>query len=96
MKRFNAMYKIVNFGKQEQKALLTKEDNHGAYQIEHARETLIYFLNENPVKKVYGKIEAMTHYTVNENGYWSYDSTCFVFDELTRKLLLELKKEFAK
>jgi hypothetical protein len=93
MTRFDAMYKIVNFGKQEEKNLLAEGKFNEAFQIEHARDTLIYFLNENPIKKVLGRIEAMTNYTIDEKGFWRYDMR-FVMDEFTRNLLLELKKEF--
>lgn len=92
--RFKAMYAILNFGKQEEKALLMDGKSHEAYQIEYARDRLIYFLNENPVKNVLGKIEAMTDYYIDEKGYRHYDAVNFVADELTRSLLLELKKEF--
>lgn len=94
MTRFNAMYKILNFGRKEERKLLLEGKTHEAYQIEHARNTLIYFLNENPIKKMFGRIEAMTNYTIDNNGVWQYNPRHFVADEFTRNLLLELKKDF--
>lgn len=93
MKRFDAMYEILRFGNKEEKELLMNGKLDEAYQIEHARNMLIYFLNENPVKKIREEIELMTSYTVDEHGHWNY-SVGFVFDEFTRNLLLKLKEKF--
>lgn len=93
MTRFDAMYKIVNFGKSEERRLLADGKTHEAYQIEHARNSLIYFLNENPIKKVIGRIEEMVTYTVDDKGIWHY-SKHFVFDDFTRMLLCKLRNSF--
>ena len=90
MTRFNAMNKILNFGKQEEKQLLKQGKEHDAYQIEHTRNTLIYFLNQNPIKKVEKMIEKMISDEIDDSNF-----LCYVADELTRNLLVELKKEFA-
>ena len=93
MTRFEAMYEILHFGKEEEKKLLMEGKRHEAYQIEQARNTLMYFLNENSIKRVYNKIKLMTEYFIDNNGFWHYEKE-FVTDEYTRNLLLELKKKF--
>ncbi len=94
MTRFEAMNKILNFGRNDERRLVLDGRLHDAYQIECARNSLIYFLNENPVKKVRERIEEMVAYTVDGNGYWHY-SNRFVHDEFTRLLLCDLRDCFA-
>ncbi len=94
MKKNDALYYILNFGRQEEKTLLQDGKLTEAYQIEYARNSLVYFLNENPVKKVRDRINAMTSYKVDQNGIWRYNSIYFVMDELTRNLLLKLQERF--
>lgn len=94
MTRFEAMNKILNFGRSEERRLVLDGKFFEAYQIQFARDSLIYFLNENPVKKVRERIEEMVAYTVDGNGYWNY-SNRFVHDEFTRLLLCDLRDCFA-
>ena len=92
--RFDAMFAVINFGKKEERALLAEGNADAAYQIEHARNTLMYFLNDNAVKSVSAKIGKMVEYTVRADGVWEYDAASFVSDELTRELLKDLRKVF--
>lgn len=94
--RFDAMFKILNFGRKEEHQLIAEREDAKAYQIEYARNVLIYFLNENAVRDVCGKINKMVEYTIRENGVWEYDAPNFVHDEFTRDLLNKLKGEFER
>lgn len=96
MKRFTALYNILEFGKIEEHKLIMANKKADAYQIEHARKQLIYFFDKNPIKNLVRKIDSMITYTIDEQGVWHYDTMNFVNDELTRQLLSELRKVFGK
>lgn len=94
MNRNDAMHKILNFGAAEQRNFLTAGKTQEAYQIEHARNSLIYCLNGGTIKAVRERLERMTNYTVAANGFWQYDAFSFVFDDFTRDLLVIFKNNF--
>lgn len=94
MTRFDAMWKIISFGKQQEKMFLVKGEMNKAYQIEAARNSLILNLNSNRIVDVITMLELMTNYSIDEKGCWHFDDIHFVEDKLTRILLNDLKKEF--
>lgn len=94
MTRSSAMCKILNFGKQEERELLMNGKTSEAYQIEHARKSLIYCLNDSTIKAVRERLERMTNYTVAANGVREYYAIAFVADDFTRDLLEKFKNNF--
>lgn len=93
MKRCDALYKILNFGRKEEKNFLKEGKTHEAYQIESARNQLIYSLALGTIKDVVRLLEDMTEHFRDENNVlhcaWDY-----VSDNFTRRLVVDLKKEF--
>ena len=95
MKRFDAMWEILQFGKYQQRRLYMEGKKHEAFEIEFARDQLILFLNEHNVNEVAERIEKMTECTIDDKGFYKpYNPKLFVADERTRELLLELKQIF--
>lgn len=94
MTRNDAMQKILKFGAKEQRDFLAAGKTQEAYQIEAARNKLIYCLNSGTIKVVRERLKKMTNYTVPVNGFWQYDAMHFVFDEFTRNLLVTFKNNF--
>lgn len=87
MTKSTALYKLLNFGRKEEHELIAQGKNHEAYQIEAARKQLMYALLDtlkharellNEMCKPLGEAHPM----------------CYVADDLTRNLLIELKKDF--
>jgi hypothetical protein len=87
-----ALYLILNFGRDEERALIRDGKTHEAYQIEHARAVLLHALNKS-IKEAGRTLEAMVYYTI-AGGDWSYNAGLFVHDDDTREMLLELRKHF--
>ena len=95
MKRFDAMWAILQFGKYQQRRLYMEGKKHEAFEIEFVREQLILFLNGHKVYEVAERIKEMTECYIDDKGvYKPYNPKLFVADERTRKLLLELKQIF--
>ena len=95
MKRFDAMWVILQFGKYQQRRLYKEGKEHEAFEIEFAREQLILFLNEHGVNEVAERIEEMTGCAIDDKGFYKpYNPKLFVADGRTRELLLELKQIF--
>ena len=92
MKRFDVLYSIVSFGRSEERRLIKEGKTHEAYQIEHARNELIYFFDGHTIKELLERIKEMVTYTIDKNGYWIYNAKCFVADEITRDLLKDLQR----
>ena len=87
MKKSTALYKILNFGRKEEHQLIAEGKIHEAYQIEAARRQLVYALLDT-VKHARDLLNEMCK-PLNEAHPLAY-----VADELTRNLLIELKKNF--
>lgn len=95
MTRFEVMWKIIKFGRMQEKMLLMKGETDKAYQIEDARDSLILLWSDtNRIEDVIVQLELMTNYSIDEKGCWHFDDIYFVEDKLTRVLLIDLKKEF--
>lgn len=93
--RFDAMFYILNYAHEEEYKLKEKGDTKKLYQYQHAKEMLIYFLNDNPIKKIPEKIERMTEYVTDEDGdICPYSPIEFVANDNVRQKLIELKKRF--
>lgn len=89
------MHKILQFGRTEQQNLIKADKLHEAYQIEHARNTLLYALLKG-IKEVKTVLNAQIEYTIDEKGYCHYAPLAFVSDEFTRNLLTEFRKSTFK
>lgn len=96
MKRFNVLYTIMHFGRDEEKQLIAESKRHEAYQIEHARDTLIYRFSESSIKNTLNTLNLMIEYEIDNNGVWQYHPTLFVHDEFTRNLLIDLRKKLER
>ena len=88
-----ALYKILRFGRAQQHNLIAEGKHHEAYQIEHARNQMLYALMDS-IKAVRELLPKMTEYTIDANGIWHYDAARFVSDESTRILINEFAAEF--
>lgn len=88
-----ALHKILHFGRTQQHALIAEGKNHEAYQIEHARNQMLYALVDS-IKAVRELMPKMTEYIIDANGFWQYDAAHFVSDESTRNLVREFAAEF--
>lgn len=87
-----ALYFILNFGRDEERAFIRDGKTHEAYQIEHARAILLRALNKS-IKEARRALEGMVYYTI-AGGDWSYNAALFVHDDDTREMLLELRRHF--
>lgn len=96
MKKINLLSEVENFGINEEYELVKQNKTHEAHQIRHARKVLIRFLYFKTKKDFYQALENMTNYTIDAKGFWHYNAPAFVFDELTRGLLVDLKNKIAK
>ena len=92
MKRFDVLYSIVNFGRNEERRLIKEGKTHEAYQIEHARNKLIYYFDGHTIKELLERIKEMVTFTIAKDGHWIYNVKCFVSDEFTRELLKDLQR----
>lgn len=96
MKKINLLSEVQNFGLKEEYEFVRYNKAHEAYQIRHSRNVLIRFLCFATIKEFYQVLEDMTQYTVDLNGLWHYNPPRFVFDEVTRGLLIDLKNKISK
>lgn len=88
-----ALYMILEFGRTQQHDLISEGKHHEAYQIEHARNQMLYALLDS-IKSVREFLPKMTQYTYDEDGVRQYDASYFVFDEYTRNLVKEFAANF--
>ena len=87
MTKSTALYKLLNFGRKEEHELIAQGKLNDAYQIEAARKQLMYALLDS-LKHARALLSEMCK-PLNEAHPMSY-----VSDNLTRDLLIELKKSF--
>lgn len=87
-----ALYLVLEFGREEEHKLIEIGSKHDAYQIEHARRTLLYALQDS-VKEMLRVLDAQITFTVDDNEVWHYDPCYFVADDMTRHLLYAFRKE---
>lgn len=91
MKRDRILYGVVNFGREMEHCLIADHKFEEAYQIERAREQMIYYLFKHSMKDFKNMLHSMFHY-----DHWEYKPGYFVFDETTRTLLVELYNKLFK
>ena len=90
MKRDRILYAVVNFGRETEHDLIAKHKFDEAYQIERARDQMIYYLFKHSMKDFKNMLHSMFHYIHNEDGHWEYKAGYFVTDNTTRILLISL------
>lgn len=95
MTKTTALYKVLNFGRQKEHELIREGKSHEAYQIEHARNEMIFALSHS-IKLLRIRLVLMTTYSIDKEGYWEYDPEYFVSDEFTRNLVEEFMGQFSK
>lgn len=93
MTKDNALHLILQFGRNEEHNLIAEGKKHEAYQIEHARNTLLYALNKS-IKRVREVLEDMTNFAISEHGYRLYNPSFFVADDGVRDMVSEFKSKF--
>lgn len=87
-----ALYLVLEFGREEEHKLIEIGCKHDAYQIEHARQTLLYALQDS-VKEMLRVLDAQITFTVDDNEVWHYDPCYFVADGMTRHLLYAFRNK---
>lgn len=83
-----ALYKITQFGRCEERSLIEAHRHHEAYQIEHARNRMLYALVDDGIKGVRELLPLMT------GAAEERDPAAYVMDEQTRNLLAEFVQTF--
>ena len=83
-----ALHKILQFGRDEQTSLIEEGLHHEAYQIEHARNRLLYALIVS-IKEVRRVLPLML-----EGGETEEAILLYVHDERTRALIDRFSREF--
>lgn len=86
--KYQALYKITQFGRTEQHALIESHMYHEAYQIEHARNRMLYELVGSGISGVRKLLPRMIG-TAAE-----HDALTYVADDETRALLIKFSKAF--
>lgn len=90
MKRINMLYMVVNFGREKEHDLIARHKFEEAYQIERARQQMIYYLFKHSTKDFKNMLYSMFYYRINEDGHQEYKDGYFVADGTTRLLLISL------
>lgn len=89
MTKSKALYKIICFGRKEEHKLIAEGKDHEAYQIEYARNVLLYALQDS-VKAVRKSLIEMT----TSPDMPDYKVLAYVWDNFTRGLLEDFKNKF--
>ena len=93
MTKKTALNKVLSFGREEEHRLIKENKDHEAYQIEYARNTMIYVLGKS-IKALKELFVDMTNVIMDNDGMWNYNPDHFIHDEYTRSLVVEFMKEF--